>query len=118
MPAADPPCSNPPPAIRSPAHSPRQGRAMEHSSNLSPYKPFPGWLVFGLALVLGAVGARPYAGSWNDGSRLAAVQSLGDHGTFAIDRSLFVQPPRDLSPDAPRPYATEDEFLMERGTLD
>src|SRR4051812_35010027 len=42
-----------------------------------------------VALVVAAVGARPYAGGWNDGSRLAAVESLVDRGTLAIDDSVF-----------------------------
>ncbi len=37
-------------------------------------------------------GALPYAVGWNDGSRLATVESLVDHGTLAIDRSVFVHP--------------------------
>ena len=40
------------------------------------------WNWAGRAVVLAAalvavVGARPYAGGWNDGSRLAAAESLG-----------------------------------------
>ena len=33
-----------------------------------------------------------YAVGWNDGSRLATVESLVDHGTLAIDCSVFVHP--------------------------
>ncbi|HEX9867029.1 MAG TPA: hypothetical protein VGC99_00290, partial [Candidatus Tectomicrobia bacterium] len=48
-----------------------------------------------LALIAAAtvaiVSARSYAGGWNDGSRLATVESLVDHRTLAIDRSIFVQ---------------------------
>ena len=48
-----------------------------------------------------AAGARPYAGCWNDGSRLAAVESLLARGTLAIDGSIFVEPPPDAPPYAP-----------------
>ena len=41
------------------------------------------------AWVLGAAGALPYAGGWNDGSRLAAVEAIADHHTLAIDDSVF-----------------------------
>ncbi len=58
--------------------------------------------------------ARPYAGSWNDGSRLAMVESLGDRGTFRIDDSIYVQP---ASADIP-PYTPGDEFLARHGTKD
>jgi hypothetical protein len=75
----------------------------------------------GLAVVLTAMGialvsARPYAGSWNDGSRLAAVEALVDHHRFAIDDSIFVQPP-PADPRAPTPYLP-DEPLVQHGTND
>src|SRR5215207_7390096 len=50
-----------------------------------------GWVVLA-AGVLAAVTARPYAGAWNDGSRLAAVESLVDRHTFAIDDSVYLTP--------------------------
>jgi hypothetical protein len=34
--------------------------------------------------------ALPYAGGWNDGSRLATVESLVDYHTLSINRSIFV----------------------------
>ena len=45
----------------------------------------------------------PYA-SWNDGSRLAAVESLVDYRTWAIENSIFVDPSR-VEPLDPLPYA-------------
>jgi hypothetical protein len=48
-----------------------------------------GLVVLAVAVVIAAVSARPYPGSWNDSSRLAAVESLVDHHTLAIDASLF-----------------------------
>jgi hypothetical protein len=73
-------------------------------------------LVLAAALLAAWLAARDYAGSWNDGSRLAAVESLIDRHTWAIDDSLFVRVPRD--PDRPAPYPRDDELLMTRGTLD
>lgn len=67
------------------------------------------------ALALAAVAARPYAGSWNDGSRLATVESLVDRHTWVIDQSIFVQVPNG---DAPLPYPPQDRSLLERGTQD
>jgi hypothetical protein len=73
------------------------------------------WLsvsVFFVALAIAAVGARPYAGSWNDGSRLATVESLVDRGTLVIDDSIFVCVP------AKSPYAADDENSNRQGALD
>lgn len=48
------------------------------------------------AAVVAVRSARPWVGSWNDGSRLATVESLVDRHTLAIDESMFVgSPPRD-----------------------
>ena len=44
------------------------------------------------ALLLAGLGVRPHAGGWNDGSRLAAAESLAERGTLAIDGSVYVQP--------------------------
>jgi hypothetical protein len=75
------------------------------------------WFVLTAALVVALVSARPYAGSWNDGSRLATVESLVDHGTLAIDRSIFVQVPPRRRPDDPGPYPADDPVLQ-HGTRD
>ncbi len=74
----------------------------------------------GLALV------RPFAGSWNDGSRLACIESLAERSTWVIDDSLFVFPNgrgqgRGVggeSLDLPNPYDPASEILANRGTLD
>ena len=50
--------------------------------------------------------ARPYAGSWNDGSRLATVESLVDRHTWAIDDSIFVAVPPELQAAAVRSIGT------------
>jgi hypothetical protein len=75
------------------------------------------WFILTAACVIALVSARPYAGSWNDGSRLATVESLVDHGTLAIDRSIFVQVPPRQRPDEPGPYPADDPVLQ-HGTRD
>jgi len=72
------------------------------------------WTLAGLAALVAVVSARPFAGGWNDGSRLAMVESLVDHRTLAIDQSIFVKVPAD---PARSPYPADDEILR-RGTLD
>ncbi len=76
------------------------------------------WLVILCAAVVALVSARDYAGGWNDGSRLATVECLVDHGTWAIDRSVFVTVPPALTPDEPRPYAADDVPSLRDGTQD
>lgn len=82
-------------------------------------RPRRSWWIGVLVLVssglVAAASARPYAGSWNDGSRLAAVESLIDYRTFAIDQSVFVQP---AAAKGPMPYPTSDPVLLKQGTLD
>lgn len=46
-------------------------------------------LVGVLAGLLALVSARDQAGAWNDASRLATVEALVDHRTWAIDDSIF-----------------------------
>ena len=70
------------------------------------------------AIIVAIVSAKSYAGSWNDGSRLATVESLVDHRTLAIDRSIFVQVPPVKDPGAPGPYPTDDPALFPHGTRD
>ena len=66
---------------------------------------------------------HPYAGGWNDGSRLATVESLVDHHTWVIDDSIFVNPsagtadhPHRQAPCRADPAA--DYLLKHEGTLD
>lgn len=66
-----------------------------------------------LAIIL----AQSEAGSWNDGSRLAVVDSLVDRGTLAIDDSVFVRPDT-VQPGAPSPYAAAPDTLRRFGTQD
>jgi hypothetical protein len=75
------------------------------------------WVGFGIvagAILLAAVTARPFAGAWNDGSRLATVEALVDHHTLAIDDSIFVRVPDG----DPSPYPADDPLLQRFGTLD
>jgi hypothetical protein len=75
------------------------------------------FLVLAGATLIALRCARLYAGSWNDGSRLAAVECLVDRHTFAIDDSIFVRvPPRDSG--APSPYWPLSKDLQKDGTKD
>lgn len=73
--------------------------------------------ILALAGLLALLSARSQAGSWNDGSRLATVESLVDHQSWAIDRSIFVAVPKPV-PGQPTPYPRDDSLLMRWGTLD
>jgi hypothetical protein len=72
-------------------------------------------LVVGGAALLAACTARPHAGAWNDGSRLATVEALVDLHTLAIDHAAFVEVP---APPQPAPYSADQPHLLEHGTLD
>ena len=86
----------------------------EHSQTR--WRHLPG-IIVALAIVIAMVGAKPYAGSWNDGSRLAAVECLAEQGTFIIDDSVFVRVPPVVA-DEPHVYAAEPPGLRVFGTLD
>src|SRR5262249_53598710 len=78
-------------------------------------RPSPRRWVLAVVLASGVVAwvsARYYAGGWNDGSRLATVESLVDHGTWAIDDSIFVR----AGGSSRSPY--RDNALIQNGTLD
>lgn len=70
------------------------------------------------AIAVALVSARNYAGSWNDGSRLATVESLVDRHTLTIDDSIFVRVPPRPHPAAPRPYPDDEPNLLLYGTQD
>lgn len=76
------------------------------------------WALAAIALGLAAVGAKPYAGSWNDGCRLAAVESLVDRHTLVIDDSIFCKPPQRLVDAGVAPYPADRADLLAFGTLD
>jgi hypothetical protein len=74
------------------------------------------WLIGVAAACVAIVSATDHASSWNDGSRLATVECLIDHGTWAIDESVFVKPQTTKSGN-PHPYGSQaEEFPL--GTLD
>jgi hypothetical protein len=76
-------------------------------------------LLIGLAgLLLAAGSALPYAGGWNDGSRLAAVESLVDRHTLAIEDSVFCRPPADAVGRGCPPYPADERDLLGNGTRD
>jgi len=77
-----------------------------------------GYFVLGAAIAIAMVSARNYAGSWNDGSRLATIESLVDYRTLAIDHSIFVQVPSGGDPSVPGPYPRDDPGLFPHGTGD
>ncbi len=80
--------------------------------------PLVPWLLGLACLALVAVSARPYAGGWNDGSRLAAVESLVERHTLAIDDSLFCRPSADTLARNSPPYPSHDADLLTHGTRD
>src|SRR5690349_10233792 len=76
------------------------------------------YLVLAGALGVALFSARPYAGCWNDGSRLATVETLVDQHTWIIDHSTFVQVPQPDGSPAPPPYGPAEPTLLQYGTLD
>jgi hypothetical protein len=77
-----------------------------------------GWIVLAVSAGLAAASARPFAGSWNDGSRLATVESLVDQHTWRIDDSIFVRVPPADEAHTPLPYDAAEADLLRHGTLD
>jgi hypothetical protein len=76
------------------------------------------WLLGLGALLLAGISALPYAGGWNDGSRLATVESLVDRHTLAIDESVFCRPSEDTIARGCPPYAPREYDLLTYGTRD
>src|SRR5438045_1788091 len=85
----------------------------------TPTRDGPWWnlAVIVCAAVVAVASARDQAGSWNDGSRLATIESLVDRHTLAIDDSVFVRPPQD-DPSRPAPYVFDEAGLNVVGTRD
>jgi hypothetical protein len=76
------------------------------------------WMAVLGAITVAVVSATPHAGGWNDGSRLATVESLVDRRTWIIDDSVFVRP----TTQQPHPYGplaaqlangTQDKLLID-----
>jgi hypothetical protein len=80
--------------------------------------PLVPWLVGLGGLLLAAVSALPYAGGWNDGSRLATVESIVDRHTLVIDDSIFCRPPADTIARGFPTYAPREHDLLANGTRD
>ncbi len=80
--------------------------------------PATAWVLAVIAFALASASALPYAGGFNDGSRLATSESLIDRGTLAIDDSLFVRPSSDLVARGMPPYPLDLPDLFDHGTLD
>jgi hypothetical protein len=76
------------------------------------------WLLAGLALLLAGGGTLPYAGSFNDGSRLATTESLIERGTLVIDESIFVHPPTRFAERGILIYLPQYPKLLITGTHD
>lgn len=74
-----------------------------------------GLMVITIAIGIAAVSARPYAGGWNDGTRLATAESLVDHHTWAIDQSIFAGA---AVSGGGSPYPASDPALQAFGTRD
>jgi hypothetical protein len=72
------------------------------------------WVLAAIAFGLAAVSAKPFASSWNDGSRLASVEALVERGSYCIDGTVFLQP--EIAPGT-TPYDPEKPLLA-RGTYD
>jgi hypothetical protein len=66
------------------------------------------WGVVLAATLVAVAGTRDGAGGWNDSSRLATVECLGDEGTLAIDHSVYVAAPEST----PSPIQTKDKLLI------
>ena len=77
--------------------------------------PIWGCVVLAGATLIALASAHSFAGSWNDGSRLATAEALVDYHTWAIDQSIFVHP-NGVAPGGPAPYT--DFALEQGGTLD
>lgn len=81
-------------------------------------KPSIRWIAFAALAALVVSGARPYAGGRNDGSRLAAVESLVDRGTFVVDDSMFLKVPPEAWFAHGDPYPPGEKTLFGYGTGD
>jgi len=84
-----------------------------------PERPIWGWVTLGIVLASGAVAvcwAVPFAGGWSDGSRLAAIESVGARGTLTINESIFVG--YQVREGVPSPYDPANFGSLSWGTSD
>jgi hypothetical protein len=68
-----------------------------------------------LSLLVAVVGTRDWAGGWNDSSRLATVECLGDHGTLIIDEAVYVRAAESAEPPGhgQPPIRTKDRLFID-----
>src|ERR1700730_2130982 len=76
----------------------------------SPPRRWVSMVVVLTAIVVAAMSARNYAGSWNDRSRLATVECLVDYHALAIDRSIF-------TPDTSDKLFIDGRFYSDKGPV-
>jgi hypothetical protein len=79
-------------------------------------RPAAAWVLALCAFVFAAAGAKPYASSWNDGSRLASVEALVERDTFCIDGTTFLERGGPPAYDPANPIlakATLDKLLID-----
>lgn len=79
--------------------------------------PAAAWVLAAAAFAFAAASAKPFAGGWNDGSRLASVEALVERGSFCIDGTVFLDPPAELFDRGTPPY-DPDNPLLRLGTRD
>ncbi len=79
--------------------------------------PAMAWVLAAVAFIVAAVGAKPFATSWNDGSRLASVEALVERDTFCIDGTTFLEAPDGHFARGTPPY-NPDSPLLRLGTKD
>ena len=77
----------------------------------------PDLAIIATCAVISAISARDYAGGYNDGGRLATVESLVDHHTWKIDDSIFSRygegpRPEVWGPIGPSPVGALDKALI------
>ncbi len=87
---------------------------------ITPYERRWRWVGCGVVVAAALVAlftAQSIAGGWNDGSRLASIESFGGRGTFAIDDSPFANPSPAESDRLPF-YPAAPTSLRETGTYD
>jgi hypothetical protein len=75
-------------------------------------------LVVLLSALIALVSARPYAGGYNDGSRLATVESLVDRRTFCIERSVYFRPVPADDPSLSKVWHPKHHGVLRFGTQD
>lgn len=85
-------------------------------SGKSPWWYWSAIVIFPVLLV--AFSAKPFAGGWNDGSRLAAIDAIINHGTLYVDQSIFVSVPVEMIENGRPPYDLNQPLLLQYGTLD